>query len=39
VQGLLQHAVGQQLREEGGLSCIQFQILAVLGERPEGAGG
>jgi DNA-binding MarR family transcriptional regulator len=36
VGSLLQHAVDQQLREEGGLSYIQFQILAVLG---EGAGG
>ena len=32
----LQHAVDQQLREEGGLSFIQFQILAVLG---DSAGG
>jgi DNA-binding MarR family transcriptional regulator len=38
VGGLLQHAVEQQLREEGGLSYIQFQILAVLGEHPEGRG-
>lgn len=36
VGNLLQHAVEQQLREEGGLSYIQFQILAVLGESPEG---
>lgn len=33
---LLQHAVEQQLREDGGLSYTQFQILAVLGETPEG---
>lgn len=36
VGSLLQHAVDQQLREEGGLSYIQFQILAVLGEDAEG---
>jgi DNA-binding MarR family transcriptional regulator len=36
VSSLLQHAVEQQLREDGGLSQIQFQILAVLGETPEG---
>ena len=35
VGNLLQHAVEQQLREEGGLSYIQFQILAVLGETAE----
>src|SRR5579872_6187520 len=36
VGNLLQHAVEQQLREEGGLSYVQFQILAVLGEAAEG---
>jgi DNA-binding MarR family transcriptional regulator len=36
VSSLLQHAVDQQLREEGGLSYIQFQILAVLGESADG---
>lgn len=36
VGNLLQHAVEQQLREEGGLSYIQFQILATLGESAEG---
>ncbi|MEZ0094898.1 MarR family winged helix-turn-helix transcriptional regulator [Streptacidiphilus sp. EB129] len=36
VGSLLQHAVDQQLREEGGLSYIQFQILAVIGESTEG---
>lgn len=36
VGSLLQHAVEQQLREEGGLSYIQFQILAVVGESAEG---
>lgn len=36
VGSLLQHAVEQQLRKEGGLSYVQFQILAVLGENAEG---
>ncbi|MDI5961119.1 MarR family winged helix-turn-helix transcriptional regulator [Streptantibioticus silvisoli] len=36
VSSLLQHAVDQQLREEGGLSYTQFQILATLGENPDG---
>jgi len=36
VGGLLQHAVEQQLRDEGGLSYIQFQILAVLSEGADG---
>jgi DNA-binding MarR family transcriptional regulator len=36
VSSLVQHAVDQQLRDEGGLSYIQFQILAVLGETPDG---
>jgi DNA-binding MarR family transcriptional regulator len=36
VSSQLQHAVDQQLRDEGGLSFIQFQILAVLGETPGG---
>jgi DNA-binding MarR family transcriptional regulator len=36
VSSLLQHAVDQQLRDEGGLSYTQFQILAVLGEAPDG---
>jgi DNA-binding MarR family transcriptional regulator len=36
VGSLLQHAVEQQLREEGGLRYIQFQILVVLGESAEG---
>jgi DNA-binding MarR family transcriptional regulator len=35
VGSLLQHAVEQQLRDEGGLSYIQFQILAVVGESAE----
>jgi DNA-binding MarR family transcriptional regulator len=36
VGSLLQHNVDQQLREEGGLSYTQFQILAVLGEGADG---
>jgi DNA-binding MarR family transcriptional regulator len=36
VSSLLQHAVEQQLRDEGGLSFTQFQILATLGESPDG---
>ena len=36
VGSLLQHAVEQQLRDEGGLSYIQFQILAALSESAEG---
>jgi DNA-binding MarR family transcriptional regulator len=36
VGNLLQHAVDQQLREEGGLSYTQFQILAMLGKGAEG---
>jgi DNA-binding MarR family transcriptional regulator len=36
VSSLLQHAVDQQLRDEGGLSFTQFQILAVLGDTPGG---
>lgn len=36
VGNLLQYAVEQQLRDEGGLSYTQFQILAVLGESVAG---
>jgi DNA-binding MarR family transcriptional regulator len=36
VSSLLQHAVDQQLRDDGGLSYIQFQILAVLDQTPDG---
>nr|QIY97338.1 MarR family transcriptional regulator [Streptomyces sp. S1D4-11] len=36
VSSLIQHAVDQQLRDEGGLSYTQFQILAVLVQAPEG---
>ncbi|PWC03496.1 MarR family winged helix-turn-helix transcriptional regulator [Agromyces badenianii] len=32
VSALVQHGVARQLRDEGGLSFTQFQILAILGE-------
>jgi DNA-binding MarR family transcriptional regulator len=35
VSALVQHGVARQLRDEGGLSFTQFQILAILGERPS----
>ncbi len=39
VAGLLRHAVEQQLREAGGLSYVQFQLLARLGlDSPTGSG-
>ena len=38
VAALLQHAVEQQLREEGDLSYVQFQLLARLGlDSPTGS--
>ena len=37
VVGLLRHAVEAQLREEGGLSYVQFQLLARLGDAPGGS--
>jgi DNA-binding MarR family transcriptional regulator len=37
VSGLLRHAVEQQLREAGGLSSVQFQLLARLGDSPIGS--
>jgi DNA-binding MarR family transcriptional regulator len=37
VAGLLRHAVEQQLREAGGLSYVQFQLLARLGDAPTGS--
>jgi DNA-binding MarR family transcriptional regulator len=37
VVGLLRHAVEQQLREAGGLSYVQFQLLARLGDSPTGS--
>ncbi len=36
VSSLLQHAVEQQLRTDGGLSYVQFEILAQLSDAPEG---
>jgi DNA-binding MarR family transcriptional regulator len=35
VSALVEHSVARQLREEGGLSVTQFQILATLGEDPS----
>jgi DNA-binding MarR family transcriptional regulator len=37
VAGLLRHAVEQQLREAGGLSYVQFQLLARLGDSSTGS--
>jgi DNA-binding MarR family transcriptional regulator len=37
VVGLLRHAVERQLREAGGLSYVQFQLLARLGDSPTGS--
>lgn len=37
VAGLLRHAVEQQLTEAGGLSYVQFQLLATLGDSPNGS--
>jgi len=38
VAGLLRHAVEQQLHDEGGLSYVQFQLLARLGlDSPTGS--
>jgi DNA-binding MarR family transcriptional regulator len=37
VTSLLRHAVEQQLREAGDLSYVQFQLLATLGDTPEGS--
>ena len=34
---LLRHAVEQQLTEAGGLSYVQFQLLATLGDSPAGS--
>lgn len=36
VSGLLRHAVERQLRDAGGLSYVQFQLLATLGDRADG---
>src|SRR3954451_21263330 len=37
VVGLLRHAVERQLREAGGLSYVQFKLLARLGDAPTGS--
>ncbi|MDQ1204582.1 MarR family winged helix-turn-helix transcriptional regulator [Microbacterium sp. SORGH_AS_0862] len=37
VSSLLRHAVEQQLKEAGDLSYVQFQLLATLGDAPEGS--
>jgi DNA-binding MarR family transcriptional regulator len=37
VVGLLRHQVEQQLRDAGGLSYVQFQLLARLGDSPSGS--
>src|SRR5881227_4500698 len=37
VVGLLRHAVEQQLSEAGDLSYVQFQLLARLGDQPDGS--
>ena len=37
VSSLLRHAVELQLKEAGGLSYVQFQLLATLGDSPKGA--
>ena len=36
VSSLIRHAVEQQLVDAGGLSYVQFQILARLGDSPQG---
>jgi DNA-binding MarR family transcriptional regulator len=36
VSSLLRHAVEKQLRDVGGLSYVQFQLLARLGDSPDG---
>ena len=37
VSSLIRHAVEQQLRDAGDLSYVQFQLLARLGDSPEGS--
>lgn len=37
VSSLLRHAVEQQLKASGGLSYVQFQLLATLGDAPSGS--
>ncbi|WP_349899677.1 MarR family winged helix-turn-helix transcriptional regulator [Parafrigoribacterium soli] len=36
VSSLLHHSVEKQLRDAGGLSYVQFQLLARLGDAPDG---
>jgi DNA-binding MarR family transcriptional regulator len=38
VSSLLRHAIEQQLRDAGDLSYVQFQLLARLGDAPNGSG-
>jgi DNA-binding MarR family transcriptional regulator len=37
VSSLLRHTVEQQLKEAGGLSYVQFQLLATLGDAADGS--
>jgi DNA-binding MarR family transcriptional regulator len=37
VSSLIRHSVEQQLRDAGDLSYVQFQLLARLGDSPEGS--
>ncbi|MDT3329147.1 MarR family transcriptional regulator [Microbacterium sp. KSW-18] len=37
VGNLLRHAVEQQLKDAGGLSYVQFHVLATLGDAPDGS--
>lgn len=37
VTALIRHAVEQQLRQAGDLSYVQFQLLATLGDSPDGS--
>jgi len=37
VSSLLRHTIEQQLRDAGDLSYVQFQLLATLGDSPEGS--
>lgn len=37
VSSLLRHAIEQQLRDAGHLSYVQFQLLARLGDAPDGS--
>ena len=37
VSSLLRHSVERQLRDAGGLSYVQFQLLARLGDSPDGS--